>query len=73
MLRPFAHPVACCWMLLRVVAQSLRLRANERSNSQHCWRKNVGSCRVRLRAALGTFKYFEIIKQLLDKSIVISG
>ena len=20
MLRPFAHPVACCWMLLRVVA-----------------------------------------------------
>ena len=25
MLRPFAHPVACCWMLLRVVAQSLKL------------------------------------------------
>ena len=24
MLRLFAHPVACCWMLLRVVAQSLR-------------------------------------------------
>ena len=24
MLRPFAHPVACCWMLLRVVAQSLK-------------------------------------------------
>ena len=23
-LRPFAHPVSCCWMLLRVVAQSLR-------------------------------------------------
>ena len=24
MLRPFVHPVACCWMLLRVVAQSLK-------------------------------------------------
>ena len=24
MLRPFAHPVACCWMLLSVVAQSLK-------------------------------------------------
>ena len=24
MLRPFAHPAACCWMLLRVVAQSLK-------------------------------------------------
>ena len=23
-LRPLAHPVACCWMLLRVVAQSLK-------------------------------------------------
>ena len=24
MLRSFAHPVTCCWMLLRVVAQSLK-------------------------------------------------
>ena len=24
MLRPFARPVACCWMFLRVVAQSLK-------------------------------------------------
>ena len=24
MLRLFAHPVACCWMLLRVVAQGLK-------------------------------------------------
>ena len=24
MLRPFVHPVACRWMLLRVVAQSLK-------------------------------------------------
>ena len=23
LLRPFAHPAACCWMLLRVVEQSL--------------------------------------------------
>ena len=27
MLRPFAHPVACCWVLLGVVAQSLKLLA----------------------------------------------
>ena len=25
MLRPFAHPVACCWILFCVVAQSLKL------------------------------------------------
>ena len=36
MLRPFAHPVACCWMLLRVAAQSLKpikllARANGRN------------------------------------------
>ena len=38
-LRPFAHPVACCWMLLRVVAQSLKpvklLAPCKRT--QHCW------------------------------------
>ena len=40
MLRPFAHPVACCWMLLDVVAQSFKpvkllapLRENGRNNS----------------------------------------
>ena len=51
MLRPFAHPVACCRMLLRVVAQSLKpvigcvqtgttLLTN---NSQHCWMLHVAS------------------------------
>ena len=124
MLRPLAHPVACCWMLLRVVAQSLKpvklfrqqlptflLYRDRRSvaqqcwirlhsssnivgathshyawftktyrlypshdalqvptllvasvctplptsnNFQNCWRNNVGSCCVRLHAALGT-------------------
>ena len=24
MLRPFAHPIACCWVLLGVIAQSLK-------------------------------------------------
>ena len=24
MLRPYAHPVACCWMLLRVVARNFK-------------------------------------------------
>ena len=125
MLRPFPHPVACCWTLWRVVAQSLkpvkpfsqqlltfllfrdrrsvaqqcwiRLHSSSnivgathahyawftktcglypshdalqvqnvwellhpiahhcqhsRNNSQHCWRNNVGSCCVRLHAAL---------------------
>ena len=50
MLRPFAHPVACCWMLLRVVAQSLKpvklfsqqlptflLFSDRRSVAQQCW------------------------------------
>ena len=50
MLYPFAHPVACCWMLLRVVAQSLKpvklfsqqlptylLFRDRRSVSQQCW------------------------------------
>ena len=39
MLRPFAHPVACCWMLLRVAAQSLKpvklLAPCKRT--RHCW------------------------------------
>ena len=50
MLRPFAHPVACCWMLLRVVAQSLKpvklfsqqlstflLFGDCQSVTQQCW------------------------------------
>ena len=50
MLRPFAHPVACCWMLLRVVAQSLKpvkvfsqqlptflLFGDRRNVAQQCW------------------------------------
>ena len=50
MLDPFAHPVACCWMLLRVVAQSLKpvklfsqqlptflLFRDRRSVAQQCW------------------------------------
>ena len=31
----------------------LKLRANGRNNSQHCWPKNVGSCCVRLHVAKG--------------------
>ena len=50
MLCPFAQPVACCWMLLRVVAQSLKavklssqqlptflLFRDRRSVLQQCW------------------------------------
>ena len=49
MLRPFAHPVACCWMLLRVVAQSLKpvKLFVPCKRAQHCWLTTpniVGSC-----------------------------
>ena len=50
MLRPFAHPVACCWMWLRVKARSLKpvnrfsqqlptvlLFRDRRSVAQQCW------------------------------------
>ena len=50
MVRPFAHPVACCWMLLLVVLQSLKpvklfsqqlstflLFRDRRSVAQQCW------------------------------------
>ena len=50
MWRPFAHPVACCWMLLRVIGQSLKpvklfsqqlptflLFRDRRSVAQQCW------------------------------------
>ena len=50
MLRPFAHPVACCWILLCVVAQGLKpvkffsqqlptflLFRDRRSVAQQCW------------------------------------
>ena len=50
MLRPFAHPVACCWMLLRVVAPGLKpvklfnqqsptflVFRDRRSVAQQCW------------------------------------
>ena len=40
MLRPFAHPVTCCWMLLRVVAQQLPtflLLHDRQSVAQQCW------------------------------------
>ena len=50
MLRPFAHRVACCWILLRVVKQSLKpvklfsqqlptflLFCDRRSVAQQCW------------------------------------
>ena len=50
MLRSFAHPIACCWTLLRVVAQSPNIsfvpRSPKRNTTmldpfaqlfQHCW------------------------------------
>ena len=50
MLHPFAHPLTCCWLLLRVVTQSLKpvklfsqqlptflLFRDRRSVAQQCW------------------------------------
>ena len=63
MLRPFAHPVACCWMWLRVVAQSLKpvkLLAPCKW-MQHCWLtipNIVGSCCACLHIALECYFLF---------------
>ena len=59
MLRPFAHRVACCWMLLCVVAQSLKpvklfsqqlptflLFRDRRSVAQQCWIRLYSSFNV---------------------------
>ena len=60
MLHPFAHPVSCCWMLLRVVAQSLRpvklvsqqlptfffLFRDRRSLLQQCWTRLRSSSNI---------------------------
>ena len=59
MLRPFAHPVACCWMLLRVVTQSLKpfklfsqqlstflMFCDRRSVAQQCWIRLHGSSNI---------------------------
>ena len=43
MLRPFAHPVSGCWMLLRVVAQSLKPVNFSANDSQHCGMLHVAS------------------------------
>ena len=60
MLRPFAHLVACCWMFLRVVAQSLKpvKRLAPCKRTQHCWPTTpniVGSCCARLHVALNLY------------------
>ena len=59
MLRPFAHPVACCLMLLRVVAQSLQLVKlfsqqlptfllfpDRRTVAQQCWIRLHSSSKI---------------------------
>ena len=61
MLRPFALPAACCLMLLRVVAQSLKPVKLSSNNCQHffgsviaeAWRNNVGSVCTALPTLLG--------------------
>ena len=60
LLRPFAHPVACCWELLRPFGHHCQ---HGRNNSQHCWSDKFGSCCVCLHVAYSvfpglTFMYF---------------
>ena len=43
-----------CWELLHPFAHHCQ---HARNNSQHCWRNNVGSCCVRLHAALWFFTF----------------
>jgi len=57
MLRPFAHAVACCCMVLRVVARSLKpvKHLAPCKRTQYCWPTTpniVGSCCARLHVAL---------------------
>ena len=59
MLRPFAHSFACCWMLLRIVAPSLKpvklfsqqlptflLFRDRRSVAQQCWSRLQSSSNI---------------------------
>ena len=70
MSRPFAHPVACCCMLLRVVAQSLKpvklfcqqlptflLFRDRRSLAQQCWIRLRSSSNI-VGATLAHYAWF---------------
>ena len=70
MLRPFAHPVTCCWMLLRVVAQSLKpvklfsqqlptflLFRDRRGVAQQCWIRLQSSSNI-VEAAHAHYVWF---------------
>ena len=52
MLRPFVHPVVCCWELLRPFEHYCQLGCY---NSQHRWPDKVGSYCVWLHVAYGVF------------------
>ena len=56
MLRPFAYPVACCCVLLGVVASVCTPLQHGRHNTQHCWRNYIVSCCARLHVALSEFR-----------------
>ena len=69
-LRPFAHPVACCCMLLRVVGQSLKpvklfsqqlltflLFLDRRSVAQQCWIRLHSSSNI-VRATHAHYAWF---------------
>ena len=77
MLRPFAHPVTCCWMLLRVVAQSLKpiklfsqqlptflLFGDRRSVVQHCWIRFQSSSNI-VGAKHANYTWFTLVGCIL--------
>ena len=87
MLRPFAHPVQCCWMLLRVVAQSLKpvklfnqqlptflLFRNRRSVAQQCWIRLHSSSNIvgATHAHYGLFPSHDALQVLILLGVVAS-
>ena len=77
-LRPFAHPVACCCVLLGVVAQSLKPPVKLLTpckGTQHCWEllRPFSRTIVALIVRVGSFTVRTIVKvnsQLLIRSRV---
>ena len=69
-LHPFAHPVACCWMFLCVVAQSLKsvklfsqqlptllMFRDRQSVAQQCWIRSHSSSNI-VGATLANYAWF---------------
>ena len=79
MLRLFAHPVASCWMLLRVVGQSLKsvILLAPCKRTHHCWLTNpniVGCYMLRLFAhpVASCWMLLRVVGQSLKSVILLA-